>query len=126
FTVLNKWAPSRRAGGIPQVPDSAWVWRMSRLTRDGTAEPARETKFSGANGHREMLIFAVQLTTSRIDNLAWLIHTLLHVMTMHTYILHLCMVSNHSLSKFFRWVLESGTKRIHGQGSCIWRHFGVA
>ena len=22
-----------------QAPDSAWVWRMSRLTRDGTAEP---------------------------------------------------------------------------------------
>ena len=25
---------------------------MSRLTRDGTTEPVRETKFSGANGDR--------------------------------------------------------------------------
>ena len=49
---------------------------MSRLTRDGTAEPVRETKFSGANADREMLIFPVQLTTSRIGNLTRLIHTL--------------------------------------------------
>ena len=31
---------------------------MSRLTRDGTAEPV-ETKFSGAKGDREMFIFPV-------------------------------------------------------------------
>ena len=30
---------------------------MSRLTREGTAEPSRKTKFSGANGDREILIF---------------------------------------------------------------------
>ena len=30
------------------------MWRTSRLTRDGTAEPAsREVKFPGANGDRE-------------------------------------------------------------------------
>ena len=48
---------------------------MSRLTRDGTAKPvSRETKFSGANGDREiMYIFPVQLTTSRIGNLTRLI-----------------------------------------------------
>ena len=40
---------------------------MSRLARDGTAEPRfRETKFSGANGNKEILIFPVQLTTSRL------------------------------------------------------------
>ena len=59
---------------------------MSRLTRDGTAEnPSRETRFSGANGDREMFIFPVQLTTSRVGNLTRLIHTLLYVMTIHTY-----------------------------------------
>ena len=57
---------------------------MSRLTRDGTgrSNPSRETKLSGANGDREMLIFPVQLTTSRIGNLTRLIY----VMTIHTYI----------------------------------------
>ena len=47
------------------------------MTRDGTAESARETKFSGANRGREILFFLVQLTTSRIGNLTRLIHTLL-------------------------------------------------
>ena len=37
--------------------------------------PSRETKFSGANGDREMFIFPVQLTTSRIGSLTWLILT---------------------------------------------------
>ena len=63
---------------------------MSRLTRDGTAEPpSRETKFPGAHGDRGMLIFPVQLKfscTSRIGNLTQLIHTLLYLMTIHTYI----------------------------------------
>ena len=37
----------------------------------GTGRPnmSRETKFSGANGDREIFIFPVQLTTSRIGNL---------------------------------------------------------
>ena len=56
---------------------------MSRLTQDGTAEP--ETEFSGANGDREIFIFPVRLTTSRIGNLTRLIQTLLNLMTMHTY-----------------------------------------
>ena len=34
-----------------------------------------------------MFVFPVQLTTSRIGSLNWLIHTLLYVMTIHTYIL---------------------------------------
>ena len=58
---------------------------MSRLTRDRTAEPvsrlpnpSRETKFSGANGDREIFVFPfpVQLITSRIGNLTRLILTL--------------------------------------------------
>ena len=59
---------------------------MSRLTRDGTAEPvSRDQIFRHARGQGN-IIFPVQLTTSRIGNLTRLIHTLLHVMTIHTYI----------------------------------------
>ena len=54
----------------------------------GWLNPSRETKFSGTHGDRGILIFPVQLTTSRIGNLTRLIHTLLYVMTIHTYILH--------------------------------------
>ena len=39
----------------------------------GLPNPSRETKFSGANGEREILIFPVQLTTSRIGTLTRLI-----------------------------------------------------
>ena len=51
------------------------IWRMSRLTRDGTAEPVSQDKIlkrergQGADGDRVILIFCVQLTTSRIGNL---------------------------------------------------------
>ena len=41
---------------------------------------------SGTHGDRGILIFPVQLTTSRIGNLTRLIHTLLYVMIIHTYI----------------------------------------
>ena len=46
--------------------------------------PFRETKFSGANADREILIFLVQLTTCRIGNLTRLIHTLSICVTIHT------------------------------------------
>ena len=50
---------------------------MSRLTRDGTAEPvSRDHALSGANADREIFIFSVQLTTSRIGNLTRLIYSL--------------------------------------------------
>ena len=39
------------------------------------------TKLSGANGDREMFIFPVQLTMSKISNLTRLVRTLLHVIT---------------------------------------------
>ena len=42
--------------------------------------------FSGTHGDRGILTFPVQLTTNRIGNLTRLIHTLLYVMTIHTYI----------------------------------------
>ena len=59
---------------------------MSRLTRDGTAGPvSRDQILRHARGQGNT-IFPVQLTTSRIGNLTRLIHTLLYVMTIHTYI----------------------------------------
>ena len=61
---------------------------MSRLTRDGTAEPepvSRDQILRHVRGQGN-IIFPVQLTTSRIGNLTRLIHTLLYVMTIHTYI----------------------------------------
>ena len=59
---------------------------MSRLTRDGTAEPvSRDQILRHARGQGN-IIFPVQLTTSRIGNLTRLIHALLYVMTIHTYI----------------------------------------
>ena len=59
---------------------------MSRLTRDGAAEPvSRDQILRHARGQGN-IIFLVQLTPSRIGNLTRLIHTLLHVMTIHTYI----------------------------------------
>ena len=42
----------------------------------GLPNPSRETNFSGTNGDRELFIFPVQLTTSRVDNLTRLIHTI--------------------------------------------------
>ena len=42
----------------------------------GLPNSSSETKFSGANGDRDIFIFPVQLTTSRIGNLTRLILTL--------------------------------------------------
>ena len=56
---------------------------MSRLTRDGMAEPvSRDQVLRHARGQGN-IISPVQLTTSRIGNLTRLIHTLLYVMTIH-------------------------------------------
>ena len=62
---------------------------MSRLTRDGTAEPVSRDQIPRHARGQGISIFPVQLTTSRIGNLTRLIHTLLYVMTIHTYI-HEC------------------------------------
>ena len=41
---------------------------MSRLTRDGAAEPvSRDKKFSGANGDKGKIIFLVQLADREQD-----------------------------------------------------------
>ena len=61
------------------------VEEMSRLTRDGTAEPvSRDQILRHARGQGN-IIFPVQLTVSRIGNLTRSIHALLYVMTIHTY-----------------------------------------
>ena len=57
---------------------------MSRLTRDGTAEPVSRDQILRHVRGQGNIIFSVQLTTSRIGNLTRLIHTLLYVMTIHT------------------------------------------
>ena len=67
----------------------------------GLPHPSRETKFSDANGDREILIFSVQLTTSIMRNLTRLILLLLYVMTIHTYIHNILPVR----SRFGRWSL---------------------
>ena len=59
---------------------------MSRLTRDGTAEPVSDQILRHARGQGDTIFFPVQLTTCRVGNLTRLIHTLLYVMTIHTYI----------------------------------------
>ena len=59
---------------------------MSRLARGGTAELVSRDKFSGGDGDMETSISPVQLTTSRFGNLTRLIHNLLYVLTIHTYI----------------------------------------
>ena len=61
---------------------------MSRITQGGTGRSKMScgTKISGANGKKEMSIFPIQLTTSRIGNLTQLIYTLSYVMAIPTYI----------------------------------------
>ena len=60
---------------------------MSRLTWDGTAEPVSRDQILKRERGREKIIFPVQLTMRRIGNLTRLIHTLLYVMTIHTYMI---------------------------------------
>ena len=59
---------------------------MSRLAQDGTAEPVSRDQILRHARRQGNIIFPVQLTTSRIGSLTRLIHTLLYVMTIHTYI----------------------------------------
>ena len=49
----------------------------------GLPKPSREAKFSGADADREKFIVPVQLTTCRMGNLTWLIHTLAICVTIH-------------------------------------------
>ena len=84
---------------------------MSRRTRDGTAEPvSRGQILRRERGQKGIFVFPVQLTTSTIGNLTRFIHTLLCVMTIHTYILLLYdMIVNIALSPFC-WIRCPGQK----------------
>ena len=59
---------------------------MSRLTRDGTAEPVLRYQILRHARGQGNFIFPVQLTANRIGNLTRLIYTLLYVMPINTYI----------------------------------------
>ena len=51
----------------------------------GLPNPSRETKVLGANRDKKILIFPVQLTTSKIGNLTGLILTFaIYYVTIHT------------------------------------------
>ena len=63
----------------------------------GLPNPSRETKSSGANGDRDIFIFPVQLTTSRIGNLTRLILTLA-ICDDHTYIYTYCITVQSSVA----------------------------
>ena len=80
MAVLNKQMDAAAECGRNPVRNKSTKFslsmEMSRLTRDGTAEPVSRDQFSGANGDREIFIFPDQLTTCRIGNLTRLIHIL--------------------------------------------------
>ena len=94
--------------------------------------PSRETEFSGANGSREIFISPVQPTTSRVGNLTRLIHTLLHVMTIHT-VHTVAFQIGFSLSKAASLPMDKmttnvvlyiskvarNTRRVGGRGVCV-------
>ena len=61
------------------------VFFFLMLIRTGCEPVSRDQILRHARGQGN-IIFPVQLTTSRIDNLTRLIHTLLYVMTIHTHI----------------------------------------
>ena len=81
----------RNSGGIPEVSTRfSLSMEMSRLTRDGTAEPvSRDQILRHERGQGNMKysfsLFScpVQLTTSRIGNLSRSIHTLAICVTIH-------------------------------------------
>ena len=72
-----------------QQPELSIPSPFGRKSSEEESPPhtSRETKFSGANGDRELSIFPIQLTTSRIGNLTQLIFLSRYGMSIHTYIL---------------------------------------
>ena len=62
----------KREKSREEAPDSAGVLRMSRMTRDGTAEPvSRDQILRRERKQGEKYMFPVQPTTSRIGNLPY-------------------------------------------------------
>ena len=80
----------------------------------GLPNPPRETKFSGAkNANREMVIFPVQLTASRIGNLTRLIHTLAMCVTIHNTTTQWCTTRSIIIKKLFKKNLNSSKPSEH-------------
>ena len=74
-------------GGIPYLSNIFSLgMEMSRLTRDGTAEPVSRDQTLRRERGQGNIHFPVQLTTCRIGNLTRLIHTLA-ICDEHAYIL---------------------------------------
>ena len=69
---------------------------MSRLTRDGTAEPVSRDQILRRERGQGIFVFPVQLTTCRIGNLTRLIHTLAICVTIQGSLLlymHICVTT---------------------------------
>ena len=83
---LTRW----RTAVLNKEMDAAAVFslsmEMTRLTRDGTAEPVSRDQILRRNRGQGKNIFPVQLATTRIGNLTRLIHTLV-ICDAHTYYL---------------------------------------
>ena len=56
---------------------------MSRLMRDGAAEPVSRDQILRRERGQENIFFPVELAANRIGNLTRLIHTVLKMLTIH-------------------------------------------
>ena len=82
----NKWTPSRTSVGIPRVSTRfSLSVKMSRLTRDGTAEPVLHYQTLGREGGQGNIHFPCSLNTSKTGNHASLIDIMVYVMIIHTF-----------------------------------------
>ena len=111
------WTPPRNSGEIPQVSTRfSLSMEMSRLTRDGTAEPVsrdqilRHARGQGnihfpcsADHEQDWQPYPVDSYSSICDDHTY-IHTLLYVMAINTYIPQLTTVPIHG------WRTKKGTK----------------
>ena len=70
YRIINGWVSSLYYNRF------SLSMEMSRLMRDGTAEPVSRDQIPRRERGQENIIFSVQLTTSRIGNLTRLILTL--------------------------------------------------
>ena len=82
----NKCTPLRKSRGIPRVSTRfslSMENEQADAGQDGRTRLARPNS-QARTGAGKYSFFLVQLTTSRIGSLTWLIYTLLYVMTIHT------------------------------------------
>ena len=53
------WKVGGKKGAREYAPDSAWAWRISGLTRDGTAEPVSRDQILRRERGQEKIIFSL-------------------------------------------------------------------